>query len=124
MKKKIVSIILCTYNCAATLKNTLDSIKKQDYSCIEVVIKDGGSNDGTLEIINDFFKEFQGTERIVRWKSEFDKGIYDAMNQGFLMSTGDVIVFFSSNININRKFLNSFTISLKILNSDGYFLAT
>ena len=60
MKKKIVSIILCTYNCAATLKNTLDSIKKQDYSCIEVVIKDGGSNDGTLEIINDFFKEFQG----------------------------------------------------------------
>lgn len=86
---------MCTYNCAATLKNTLDSIKKQDYSCIEVVIKDGGSNDGTLEIINDFFKEFQGTERIVRWKSEFDKGIYDAMNQGFLMSTGDVIVFFN-----------------------------
>lgn len=92
---KTVSLVLCTYNSVDTLQATLDSIKNQDYGSMEVVIKDGGSSDGTLELINKFIDEFQGKGKKVRWKSEVDNGIYDAMNQGYLMSSGEVIVFFN-----------------------------
>lgn len=82
-----VSLILTTYNCKANLKTTLDSIDSQDYKDIEVVIKDGVSTDGTLEIIRKYAEEHEN----VIWRSEKDKGLYDALNQGILMSTGDVI---------------------------------
>lgn len=90
MKK--VSLILTTFNSEKNLKSTLDSIEKQDYSAIEVNIKDGGSTDHTLQIINQYAinSKYQ-----VNWTSCLDKGIYDAMNQGYQMATGDIIVFFN-----------------------------
>lgn len=89
---KTVSLILTTYNSAGQLARTLESIEKQDYPKIEVNIKDGGSADGTLELI----KEYERTSsHTVNWTSGRDGGIYDAMNQGYELSTGDIIVFFN-----------------------------
>lgn len=82
-----VSLILTTYNCKDNLKKTLKSIDEQDYADIEVVIKDGVSIDGTLDVIQDY----AGQHSNVIWKSEPDKGIYDALNQGYAMSTGDIV---------------------------------
>lgn len=90
MKK--VSIILTTYNSEANLKKTLESIEKQDYSEIEVVIKDGGSTDTTLQIIEEYENK---SKYCVIWESKRDVGIYDAMNQGYALSTGEIILFFN-----------------------------
>lgn len=87
-----LSLILTTYNSAEHLERTLYSIEEQDYEAIEVNIKDGGSTDGTLDMI----KSYGETSRFpVNWKSCPDSGIYDAMNQGFALSSGEVIVFFN-----------------------------
>lgn len=90
MKK--VSLILTTYNSAANLQRTLESIEQQDYPAIEVNIKDGGSVDDTLEMIRSYAKKSRHT---VNWTSSPDTGIYDAMNQGYRLATGDIIVFFN-----------------------------
>lgn len=90
MKK--VSLILTTYNCKKNLLKTIESIEKQDYPNIEVVIKDGESVDGTLDVIKKYQRE---SNHQVIWESKKDNGIYDAMNQGYLLSSGDVIVFFN-----------------------------
>ncbi len=89
---KTVSLILTTYNSEQHLPKTLKSIEMQSYPAIEVIIKDGVSTDGTIDIIKKYKKEsrFQ-----VKWCATRDKGIYDAMNQGYEMSSGDVIVFFN-----------------------------
>lgn len=89
---KTVSLVLTTYNSAANLARTLQSIEQQDYPQIEVNIKDGGSADSTLKII----KEYKNiTRNNVNWKSGPDGGIYDAMNQGYALCSGDIIVFFN-----------------------------
>ena len=87
-----VSLILTTYNCADNLESTLKSIEVQDYPDIEVVIKDGGSTDGTLDVIKNYVNHSRYS---VKWISEKDCGIYDAMNTGFSLSTGEVIAFFN-----------------------------
>lgn len=92
MSGKKVSLILTTYNSENNLKYTLDSIEMQDYENIEVVIKDGGSTDSTVDIIN---KYRDGSKYNVISKSCKDTGIYDAMNQGYALSTGDYILFFN-----------------------------
>lgn len=90
-----VSIILTTYNCVTTLPDILAAIEQQNYSEIEVIIKDGISQDGTLEYIKQYQ---QNSKYTVRWKSQKDTGIYDAMNQGYRISTGDIIVFCSDKL--------------------------
>lgn len=89
---KTVSLILTTFNCREHLKLTLNSIETQDYPGIEVIIKDGGSTDGTVDVIRDYEKQsrFQ-----VKWVSVGDKGLYNAMNQGLSLATGDVLLFFN-----------------------------
>ena len=90
MKK--VSLILTTYNCKDNLRKTLHSIEEQDYPDIEVVIKDGKSTDGTVDIIK---KYAENSHHKVVWKSQKDTGIYDAMNQGYGLCKGDIIAFFN-----------------------------
>lgn len=87
-----VSLILTTFNSKHFLPLTLESIIMQDYKNIEVVIKDGASNDGTLDIIREY--QERGKLDIV-YETSKDLGIYDAMNKGFLMSTGSVVAFFN-----------------------------
>lgn len=64
----------------------------QDYPNIEVVIADGNSTDGTLECIREFEK---ATKYTCKWISEEDNGIYDAMNKGYALSTGEIVAFFN-----------------------------
>lgn len=85
-----VSLILTTYNSAENLSHTLASIDMQDYLAIEVNIKDGGSTDETLNIIR---KYEQDSRFAVNWISGSDKRIYNATNQGYALSTGDIIYF-------------------------------
>ena len=82
-----VSIITVTYNAEEVLAKTLDSIRKQKYKNIESIIVDGGSSDGTLSIVNKY------SDIVSKWISEPDKGLYDAMNKGMDMATGDYVWF-------------------------------
>lgn len=82
-----ISIVTATWNCAATLRDCLASVAQQNYANREHVIVDGASTDGTIDIIN------QHMDQITTFKSERDKGIYDALNKGVRLATGDVIGF-------------------------------
>lgn len=84
-----ISIITATYNSAATIKDTLSCIRRQDYPDIEHIIVDGGSTDDTASIV-------AGFPHVARWISEKDNGIYDAMNKGIGFATGDVIGILNS----------------------------
>lgn len=86
MKK--VSIITTTYNDSANLKKTIKQIEAQDYENIEYIIVDGASKDNTLEVISQAKERFG--DRLI-WISEKDKGIYDAINKGLKLATGDYI---------------------------------
>ncbi len=80
-----VTIITVVFNAEAHLEQTIRSVIEQDYPSIEYIIIDGGSTDGTLDIINRY------QDRINYWVSETDDGIYDAMNKGIRKATGNVI---------------------------------
>lgn len=84
-----VSIITATYNSAGTVRDTLNSVRDQDYPHVEHIIIDGGSTDDTLKIVSAF-------PHVGRVVSEKDKGIYDAMNKGIVLATGDLIGILNS----------------------------
>ena len=85
-----ISIITACYNSVSTISETFDSIRSQDYKNIELIVIDGGSNDGTLEIIGN------NMDIISKFISEADSGIYNAMNKGLKIATGDIIGFLNS----------------------------
>lgn len=94
-----VSIITVSYNAENTIENTINSVLKQSYNNIEYIIIDGNSKDSTMKIIN----RYKGS--IAKIVSENDKGIYDAMNKGIKISSGDIIgilnaddVYFNDNV--------------------------
>lgn len=89
----VVTIVTATYNSVATLADTIESVLHQSYRKIEYLIIDGGSNDGTLDLIRSYEPKFEGR---MRWVSEPDKGLYDAMNKGIAMATGDVVGILNS----------------------------
>ena len=74
-----ISIITVTYNSEKTINDTIQSVLTQSYSNIEYIIIDGKSNDSTLEIIKEYLPLFNGR---LKYISEKDSGIYDAMNKG------------------------------------------
>jgi glycosyltransferase involved in cell wall biosynthesis len=80
-----VSVITITYNSEATLVDTIKSVLDQTYNDIEYIIVDGGSTDRTLSIIDSY------KNRIAQFVSEKDNGLYDALNKGISMATGDLI---------------------------------
>lgn len=83
-----VSIITMTYNDCANLQKCITQILAQDYENIEYIIVDGGSTDGTLEVIKETKDKLQDK---MKWVSEPDNGLYDALNKGIKMATGDII---------------------------------
>ncbi|HRO41287.1 MAG TPA: glycosyltransferase family 2 protein [Flavipsychrobacter sp.] len=97
-----VSIVTVVYNNAATIAHAIDSVLAQDYADIEYIIVDGKSTDGTVEIVKSY------GERVSKFISEADKGIYDAMNKGIKVATGDVVGilnaddFFYSNDTVSK----------------------
>lgn len=85
-----VSLITVTYNSALTLQDTIDSVAKQDYPDIEYIVVDGRSKDGTVELIE------KNQNTISHWISEPDSGLYDAMNKGIQLATGDIVGIINS----------------------------
>lgn len=85
-----VSIITVTYNAESLLERTLQSVLSQRYADKEIVVVDGQSSDGTVAVIK------RHAAAIQSWVSEPDKGIYDAMNKGVRMATGDWILFMNA----------------------------
>lgn len=91
MSKKF-SIVTVTYNSGKTVEQTIKSVLLQSYSNFEYIIIDGASTDNTLEIV----KKYAELDKRIRYISEPDKGIYDAMNKGIEMATGDAVALLNS----------------------------
>lgn len=89
----MISIITATYNSAETINDTIKSVLCQTNKDIEYIIVDGGSTDETIDIVKSYESEFSGR---LKWVSEKDKGIYDAMNKGIKMASGDIIGILNS----------------------------
>jgi len=87
---KKISIITVCFNSVETIEDTIQSVLSQTYKNFEYIIIDGGSNDGTIDIILNY-KDY-----ISKFISEKDNGIYDAINKGILLSTGDIIGILNS----------------------------
>lgn len=88
-----VSIITITYNSAITLRDTMEAVLSQTSKNIEYIVVDGASKDDTVKIIKEYESKFNGQ---MRWVSEPDKGLYDAMNKGIRMATGDIVGIINS----------------------------
>lgn len=88
-----ISIITATWNSGATLRDTMRSVLNQSYQDFEHIIVDGLSKDNTLDIIREFEPLYKGR---LKYISEKDKGLYDAMNKGIRMATGDVVGLLNS----------------------------
>jgi glycosyltransferase involved in cell wall biosynthesis len=112
-----VSIITVCYNSGSTIEKTIQSVATQSYQDIEYIIVDGASNDNTLSIIKYYEPIFNGR---MSWISEPDKGLYDAMNKGILMATGDLIgILNSDDIFYNNKIINEISTFHKLKNIDA-----
>ncbi len=85
-----ISIITVVRNAETTIEQAIESVRSQDYQDVEHILIDGASSDGTMQIVNRFRDYFQ---QIV---SEPDEGIYDAMNKGVALATGEVIGFLNA----------------------------
>lgn len=90
MNKPVLSVITIVYNNAKDIERTMLSVLNQSYPNIEYIVIDGASTDGTLDII----KKYEN--RLAKLISEKDKGIYDAMNKGLALATGDYVLFMNS----------------------------
>jgi glycosyltransferase involved in cell wall biosynthesis len=88
--KSTLSIITIVYNNVRDIERTLLSVFNQSYAHIEYIVVDGASNDGTLEIIQHY------QDRLAKVVSEKDAGIYDAMNKGLALASGDYVLFMNS----------------------------
>jgi len=99
-----VSIITACYNSASTIKGTIESVINQTYNNIEFIIIDGASKDGTVDIVSSY------GEKISKFISEPDKGIYNAMNKGIRIATGDIVGILNSD-----DFFNSTEVIQKIV---------
>lgn len=82
-----ISVITASFNCAETIGDTLASVAAQRHTLVEHVVVDGGSRDGTLDVLN------RHRQQLAVMISEPDRGIYDALNKGIVYSSGDVIGF-------------------------------
>ncbi len=90
MTEQKISVITVCFNSLEMLKKTMQSVDSQTYTNYEYIVIDGNSTDGTL----DFLKNYEG--KLTKYVSESDQGIYDAMNKGVKMSSGDYVIFLNA----------------------------
>lgn len=111
-----VSIITVCYNSKEFIKDAIDSVISQTYSDIEYIIIDGGSTDGTVDIVNSY------GNMITRFISEKDKGIYDAMNKGLSHVTGEIVgILNSDDFYINNLIIEEIVSEFQKTNTDTLF---
>ena len=91
-----ISIITVCYNSEKTIKETFESVLQQTYDNFEYIVIDGKSKDNTLKIIKDYQKKFKKRNIDFKYKSEKDKGLFDAMNKGIDESSGEIIGIINS----------------------------
>ena len=103
-----ISIITINLNNRTGLEKTISSVFAQTYTDVEFIVIDGGSSDGSLELIS------QWSDRIAHWVSEKDKGVYDAMNKGIKHANGAYLLFLNSgDFFVNANILKSFIDGMK-----------
>lgn len=108
-----ISIITVSFNSESTIKDTIISVLNQTYSDLEYIVVDGNSIDNTVSIIKEYEPLFHGR---MKWISEPDNGLYDAMNKGIKIATGDIIGILNSddfyhNTNIIKIIANEFLLN-------------
>ena len=103
MEKPLVSIITVVYNAQSTLQATIESVLNQDRDLVEYWIIDGGSTDGSLDIIRQY------SDKLAGWISEPDKGIYDAMNKGIDRANGRWLYFLGADDQLRPNIVDSVT---------------
>lgn len=114
-----ISIITATWNSGATLRDTMESVLSQNFTDYEHIIVDGNSKDNTLSIIKELEPRYNGR---LKWTSETDKGIYDAMNKGIAMATGDVVgILNSDDFYTDNNILKKIAEELKDNNIDAIY---
>ena len=86
-----VSIVTACYNSEKYIEDCIKSIMRQTYDNVEHIIVDGGSTDGTLDIIKKYENQYN-----MRWISEKDNGMYDAITKGFRMASGEIYAWLNS----------------------------
>ena len=91
-----ISIVTVSLNSENTIKKTIESVLNQTYKAIQYIIVDGGSTDGTVDIIRSYESKFTNSGIDFSWKSEPDNGISDAFNKGISMSRGEYIGFINT----------------------------
>lgn len=104
-----ISLITATYNSARTLRDTIQSVLLQSYPNIEYIIIDGDSQDNTMDVVKEYEPLFNGR---MCWISERDTGLYDAINKGIVMATGELVGILNSD-----DFFTSSTIVEEIANN-------
>ena len=95
-----ISVITVTYNRAAVLKNAIESVLKQKFNDYEYIVVDGASKDNTVDILKQYEPRFEGR---MHWISEPDKGLYDAINKGIKMASGDIVGIINSDDFFHRE---------------------
>lgn len=119
-----VTVITVAYNRSDTLADAIESVLRQTYKDIEYWIIDGKSTDNSVEIIQRYESKFNGR---LHWLSEEDNGIYDAMNKGIRMSTGDIIGILNSDDyftsdDVIEKMVAAFTDDVDAVYGDVHFV--
>jgi len=93
MKLPKISIVIPSYNKVDFMEDTLKSIFSQKYSNLEVIVQDGGSTDGTIEIIKKYTKKYP---KMLSWESKKDKGQTDAINKGLERASGEIFTYINA----------------------------
>ena len=114
----IVSVITATYNSLINIKSSLDSVINQDYRDIEIIIIDGNSTDNTLSVV----KKYQQNHTFIKLISENDNGIYDALNKGLNLASGDIIGFVhSDDFLASKDIINNIVSMINSQNLEGVY---
>jgi len=116
--KPLISLITVVFNGEAHLEETIHSVINQTYDNVEYIVVDGGSTDGTRDII----RKYEGA--VDYWVSEKDEGIYDAMNKGIVSALGDIVGFINSDDVLLSDCCTSVATEMRKLPQPGYTCAT